>query len=183
MMMKRSNQAFGPHPLQCLLVALLIPVGAAMAQPGWRYEGDSGGTGGSAFQDHIPMAAQLAEVRVWSWEWINAIQLVYRTRDGRMIETAVHGRDGRKDGNLDGDGGHLDVLSLRPDEWITGVEGMYGKFVNSITVTLNSGRSATFGRGGEHPYRFAAKRDEAIVGFQGRSSKYLDAIGVAYRDR
>ncbi len=166
------------------LAALLIPAAVVIAQPNWRFEEISGGTGGSPFKDdNVPPSAQLAELRVWSGEWINAIQAVYRTRDGRTIETPVHGRDGKKDGNLDGDGGHLDVLTLRPDEWIASIEGSYGKFVNRITVTLNNRRSMTFGKGGEHPFQYSAKPDEAIVGFQGRSSKYLDAIGIAHLNR
>jgi hypothetical protein len=131
-----------------------------------------GGRGGSAFTDReVPAGARISEIRVNSGNFIDAIQAVYISRDGRTMDGPRHG----------GPGGRSDVFRLDSDEYLIGIYGRCGDYVDSITFRTNKRTSQTFGgRGGRADYRIDVPQGSAAVGFVGRSAKYLDAIGLTY---
>jgi hypothetical protein len=131
-----------------------------------------GGRGGSAFSDrNMPAGARISEIRVNSAEFIDGIQAVYTLRDSRMVEGPRHG----------GTGGRGDVFRLDSDEYVIGIYGRYGDYIDSMVIRTNKRTSQAFGgRGGRADYRIDVPQGSMAIGFAGRSAKYLDAIGLIY---
>ena len=76
-------------------------------------------------------------------------------------------------------------IQLGPSEFLTGVSGTIGPFRNllnvitSLTFVTNNARSyGPFGKGRGTPFHTQMQNNGRIVGFFGRSSQYLNAIGV-----
>jgi hypothetical protein len=131
-----------------------------------------GGRGGSVFSDRdIPAGARISEIRISSANYIDGIQAVYTLRDGRILEGQRHG----------GTGGRGDVFRLDSDEYVMGISGRYGDYIDSMSIRTNKRTSQTFGgRGGRADYRIDIPQGSIAIGFAGRSAKYLDAIGLTY---
>jgi hypothetical protein len=92
-------------------------------------------------------------------------------RDGRTMEGPRRG----------GTGGRGDVFRLDSDEYVTGIYGRFGDYVDSLVIRTNKRTSQTFGgRGGRSEYRVDVPQGSMAVGFAGRSARYLDAIGLTY---
>lgn len=67
-----------------------------------------------------------------------------------------------------------------PNEHIASVEGTYDGFVTSLTFKTSKGKtSATFGNAIGTKFVFAEK-DFVLVGFRGRSSDLIDALGAHF---
>jgi hypothetical protein len=129
-----------------------------------------GGGGGSAFSDEsVPRGARISEVRVRSGNAVNSIQAIYTLLDGRLFEGKIHG----------GDGGALGVFQLDPDEYVTGLSGHSGENINSIAIRTNKRTSQVFGGDGSGGiFIINVPAGKQAIGFTGRSSSYLNAIGL-----
>ncbi len=129
-----------------------------------------GGRGGNEFADtDIPYGARITEIRVRSAKNIDSIQAVYLLQDGSRYEGPLHG----------GSGGNLSVFRLDSDEYITGISGRYGLYIDSLTIKTNKRTSATYGgKGGNTPFNIAVSGNTRAIGFAGRAASYLDAIGL-----
>jgi hypothetical protein len=78
-----------------------------------------------------------------------------------------------------GDGGHFTPFVLARDEYLTGITGWYGAYVNSLTLHTNQRSSHQFGgRGGEREFRIQAGPGEQIVGLICRAETFIHAIGA-----
>jgi hypothetical protein len=132
----------------------------------------AGGRGGSPFSDEeIPAGARISEIRVRSGRNVDSIQAVYTLQNGRSIEGRVHG----------GTSGNIQTFRLDSDEYIIGISGRCGDFVDSIIIETNKRRSPTFGGpGGDRSYSIEVPGGSQVIGFTGRAGGYLDAIGVNY---
>ena len=133
-------------------------------------EGPSGGTNGQEFsdlkkiQDHPE--STVAEVRIWSGERVDAIQIVMHDKNGAAYDLDKHG----------GNGGGYQVLTMSQDEKIVEVSGTYGVEVDSIEIVTSKGKTLKgggFGGGSHFQYQ-----SDSILGFVGRSGDRIDAIGV-----
>jgi hypothetical protein len=81
-----------------------------------------------------------------------------------------------------GRGGTYYVLTLQPGDYITGISGKYGTFVDSIQIHTNQRVSRRYGGpGGSADYIYEAPSGWEVAGFCGRAGTYLDAIGVVLR--
>jgi hypothetical protein len=131
-----------------------------------------GGSGGSAFSDKdAPHGSRIIEVRVQAGDWGDGIQAVYLTSDGRTIEGARHG----------GSGGGATAFRLDSDEYIVGISGRFGKYIDSLQIRTNKRTSQVFGgRGGDRDFRVDVPAGTQAVGFLGRAGAYLDALGLVY---
>ena len=135
--------------------------------------GPVGGNGGRPFDNYdIPEDARLTAIHVFT-EWvINALQFDF-------IQT-----DGTPGGNglIGGLGGEHHVFYLDEDEFLTGISGRAGWYVDSIRFHTNKRISPTFGgAGGDRDFSFAAPEASEIYGLFGRSGWYIDALGVYTR--
>jgi hypothetical protein len=131
-----------------------------------------GGRGGSVFSDSdIPLGARISEVRVRAGRNIDSIQAVYTLQDGRLFEGPTHG----------GRGGRSMVFRLERDEYIIGLSGRCGNYIDSLSIRTNKRTSSIFGgSGGSSDFRIDVPAGYQAIGFVGRSGDYLDAIGLSY---
>lgn len=131
-----------------------------------------GGPGGSAFMDPAPeQGARVVEVQVHSGEYVDSVQLVYMLSDGRTVMGALHG----------GPGGQLAVFHLDADEYLVGVSGRGGEFIDSIEFQTNKRTTPTYGgNGGRRDFRVDVPPNAQVTGFAGRAGEYLDAIGLTF---
>jgi hypothetical protein len=132
----------------------------------------AGATGGSAFQDSaITQDARVAEVRIASGDFIDSIQFVYALADGRRATGTLRG----------GSGGNVNTFSLDSDEYITGISGRFGRYIDSLRIHTNKRTSPFYGgSGGREPFRIDVPPANQAIGLIGRSGRYLDALGLIY---
>jgi hypothetical protein len=132
----------------------------------------AGGAGGAAFVDpDVPMGARVVEVIVRAGDYLDSIQMIYSLPNGRPLEGARHG----------GNGGRAGSFRLDPGEYIVGLSGRCGEYVDSLRIHTNRRTSELFGgRGGDREYQIDVPDGNQATGFMGRSGEYLDAIGLTY---
>ena len=135
----------------------------------------AGGSGGSAFSDPAPQqGARILEVRVRVGEQVDSVQFLYGLPNGSSYEGPRHG----------GGGGTLNTFRLDSDEYLVGISGRSGDFIDSISFQTNKRTSPVFGgRGGSRDYNLQVPEGNQATGFTGRSGNYLDAIGLTYARR
>jgi len=131
-----------------------------------------GGRGGTAFADSSDVKGiRILEIRVFSGDWVDAVQAVYLMPDGQIVEGSRHG----------GRGGRQSVFRLDSDEQVTGISGRHGDYIDSIRIHTSKRTSSLFGgRGGNRDFRIEVPSGNQAIGFTGRSGDYVDAIGLAY---
>ncbi|MBD2427411.1 MAC/perforin domain-containing protein [Phormidium sp. FACHB-1136] len=148
----------------------------------------AGGSGGSEFSDLEPLPTQgdnyqkryqearVKEVRVWIGACIDAVQIVL---DDESSPFKSHG----------GSGGSIDVLKLGSGDYITGVEITVGSMktfvfsgepcVTSLKLFMNQSHPWTVGNhNSQQAIRLDVPSGYHVIGFHGRSGKYLDSLGV-----
>lgn len=154
-----------------LVVAALCGSGRAFAQQATATE-IFGGQGGGAFSDpEMEQGARVVEVQVHSGDFVDSVQMVYMLRDGRTVMGPRHG----------GSGGRLGVFHLDADEYLVGVSGRAGDYIDSLEFQTNKRTSPTFGgRGGKREFRADVPSNAQVTGFAGRAGEYLDAIGLTF---
>jgi hypothetical protein len=132
----------------------------------------AGGNGGNAFSDRsIPLGAIISEIRVGAGKNIDSIQAVYVLKDGRTLEGPVHG----------GRGGNFNVFRLNPGEYITGLSGRYGEYIDSLSIQTNQRVSPVFGGlGGSRNFSISIPQGNMLVSLAGRSGERLDSISLYY---
>jgi len=156
------------------ICAVLLMFGMSCLGFGQQTEATNiaGGRGGTSFSDTaIPSGAIVSEVHIYSGEIVDSVQLLYTLSDGRTQLSPRHG----------GTGGNQNTFRLDSDEYIVGLSGRYGEYVDSIRIHTNKRASPLYGgRGGSQDYRIVVASGNHGVGFLGRSGEYLDAIGLIY---
>ncbi|HQY89975.1 jacalin-like lectin [Caldilinea sp.] len=137
--------------------------------------GPSGGNGGLPLQGVvIPAGARISEVRVTCGWFVDSIQIGYTDAAGES-----HMLPG-----VGGHGSHAHQFALEAGEYLVGISGRSGRYVDSIVFHTNLRVSPTYGGGsGEHAFSFLAPEDSEVVGFFGSADWYIDAIGILTRGR
>lgn len=132
----------------------------------------AGGTGGQQFADRqIPLGARITQIRIRAARYVDSIQAVYALPGGSLYEGPIYG----------GTGGSLHVLELAADEFVTGISGRVGDYVDSIVVHTNRRSFPAYGgSGGRQSFRIEVPAGNQGLGFTGRAARYLDAIGLGY---
>ncbi|MBN2337078.1 MAG: hypothetical protein JXP48_00950 [Acidobacteria bacterium] len=135
----------------------------------------AGGTGGQQFADRqVPLGARISQVRIRTGRYVDSIQAVYTLPGGSLYEGPLYG----------GTGGTLNVLELAANEYITGISGRAGNYVDSIVVHTNRRSFPAYGgSGGRQAFRLEVPAGNQALGFTGRAARYLDAIGLGYAPR
>jgi len=137
--------------------------------------GPAGGHGGHEFHGYAaPTGAKVREIRVNAGLYVDGLQFVYSEADGAAVEMA----------HLGGRGGLHHTVTLDEDEYLTGVSGRCGHYIDSIRFHTNKRTTDSYGGpGGEDEYRFEAAAGGEIVGLVGRAGWFIDQLGVVVRDR
>jgi hypothetical protein len=131
-----------------------------------------GGPGGNAFSDfQPPTGARVAEVRVRSGNMVDSVQMVYALADNSTVVGPRHG----------GSGGNNNSFRLDGDEYIIGLAGRYGDYLDALRIITNKRTSPTYGgRGGRTDFRVDVPSWNMALGFAGRAGQYVDALGLVY---
>jgi predicted flap endonuclease-1-like 5' DNA nuclease len=137
--------------------------------------GPSGGNGGHEFDGYtIPAGGKVHEIRVNAGLYVDGLQLVYVGADGAVTELP----------HLGGRGGLHHTFTLDADEYLTGISGRSGRYIDSIRFHTNKRTSDKIGgAGGEDEFHFEAAANSEVAGFFGRADWFVDKLGVIVRDR
>ncbi len=132
-----------------------------------------GNLGGTVFTDTVTARQFLKGINIRSGWWLDAIQGVLTT--GTL---PLHG----------GTGGGAATATLNAGEYLVGINGFYGNYVGKISFVTNTGRvlgpyGAGLGGSDTTSFSYTVPAGNEIVGFTGRASGFLNAIGVVYRFR
>jgi hypothetical protein len=132
----------------------------------------AGGPGGTPFSDtQIPYGVRILEVHIFAAKYVDAVQLQYELPNGQILMGPKHG----------GSGGRESILRIDSDEYIVGISGRFGNYIDSIQFHTNKRSSEVFGgTGGRQDYAINVANDHQAAGFVGRAGAYLDAIGLTY---
>ena len=136
-------------------------------------QGPSCGQGGSAFSDDaVPEGARVVRINIRHGDYIDAIQTELIGVDGKMVTMPLHG----------GNGGTPTDFTLDTGEYITDITGKCGSYLDSLQIHTNKRTSQVFGGpGGASSYQYSVNGSSQIIGFFGRSGKYVDGIGIITR--
>jgi large repetitive protein len=132
-----------------------------------------GSVGGTTFTDSVAANQSLTGVNVRSGWWLDSIQGILNA--GTL---PTHG----------GTGGFIGIASLSAGEYLVGINGVYGNYVGKISFVTNTGRvlgpyGSGLGGSDTTAFSYTVPVGSEIIGFTGRESTYLNAIGVVYRTR
>ncbi len=149
-------------------IAFFLPT-ILHAEPAVMMSHLAGGLGGSHFVA-LPKNTHeaISSITVRSSKVINSIQLTFS--NGKITsQTMPYG----------GEGKIASTFRLNPGEYITRVYGFSGKIVYSLAIMTSTGRKYAWGgKGGQSRFSFSGSKQDPIIGLWGRSSNYVDAIGV-----
>jgi hypothetical protein len=166
----RKNVGRGSMKVRYILSGCLVLVTAMVGAPAFAQTiyGPYGGRGGIYFEDVIPHGANIVELQIRSGAYIDAIQVFYET-GGQRVGLARRG----------GNGGQLYRFVLQSGEFIRGISGKYGAFVDSLTIHTNLRSSPRYGGiGGAHNFHTMLPSGHVLLGFVGRAGQFVDAIGI-----
>ena len=137
--------------------------------------GPTGGHGGNEFADVVlPAGARVCAVHIFADRYIDGLQFVFAKANDPHDTLPLLGNKG----------GHHHVLLLDDDEYLTGISGRSGDYVDSIRIHTNRRVSDVYGgHGGKSEFDFTADAAEEIVGYFGRAGWYVDALGLIARER
>lgn len=135
--------------------------------------GPAGGNGGKPFDHYdIPEGGRLTAIHVYTDWVINAIQFDYAGADGRAGNNPLIG----------GLAGEHHIFYLEAGEYLIGISGRVGWYIDSVRFHTNRNVSPAYGGpGGERDFSFVAPEGFEIDGLFGRSGWYIDALGVSVR--
>lgn len=119
--------------------------------------GTTGGEGGLAFDNYqVPEGARLREIRLLCDQYVNALQLIYTDADGNIGELRPVG----------GLSGQLQVFTLEDGEYLTGISGRSGWYIDSLKFNTNKRSSETYGgTGGETYFQIDAPKNTELPDF------------------
>ncbi|KAI3936405.1 hypothetical protein MKW98_000679 [Papaver atlanticum] len=169
-----SNYLSGPSPTSSTTTSVRKSKVIIVKEPVPHGPGPWGGDGGKTWDDGAYTG--IKQIHLTKTEAILSIQIQY-DRDGRTVWSARHGGSGR--------GTTIKIKFHYPDEILTCITGYYGAVVGEETVEVIKSLTFYTSRGKYGPYGveagtfFSSTMTEGkVVGFHGRCSSYLDAIGV-----
>jgi hypothetical protein len=131
--------------------------------------GTAGGDGGDEFIDSLPQGAKITAVKIRHGLYVDSLEVIYKTADGKTRSSGPHG----------GDGGSEATFTLEEGEYIKGITGRSAAFVDSLVIVTNKRKSERYGGdGGEKEFSFMMPEGRAFAGFFGRSGAFIDQIGI-----
>jgi hypothetical protein len=149
-----------------------LPSSAAGTKDERTKIGAAGGNGGDAFVDnHLPKGAHVLGVKVRHGAVVDAVELLYKTAEGKVEGLGHHG----------GNGGSESTFLLNKGEYINGITGTTdGTHIVSIVIVTNQRKSDKFGGApneGKDKFSYVTQGDE-VVGFYGRADSFVVQLGM-----
>lgn len=135
--------------------------------------GPWGGIDGGRAQDITAIPKRLESITIHSGWTVDSISFIYLDQAGQKHRAGPWG----------GPGGDPYMIEFGSSELLKEVSGTYGlyegwKVIRSIKFVTNKKQYGPFGRQEGTPFSVPVQNNSSIVGFFGRSGKYLDAVGT-----
>jgi hypothetical protein len=135
----------------------------------WQQSAAAGGSGGSAFSDDLTQVARLAGFVINSGWYVDGIQGIFQRCDGTPFNGPWHGGVG---------GTSHSIVNFAPSEYIVGITGSSGWYINQITIQTNLDTYGPYGQQtGANAWNVPY---DNIGGFFGSAGSYLDKLGFFY---
>jgi len=142
--------------------------------------GPFGGGGGFPFQDDfLSSDERILQVNLRTGNFVDAVQVVYENASGVRRAMPVHGAGDKSDREQT----FTAHVVLDADEFITGILGRSGAFLDSVFFTTNLGRYGPFGGNGGKPLEIRIPDDQRVIGFFGRAGNFVGALGILVSPR
>ncbi len=134
--------------------------------------GPNGGEGGLPIEEcAIPAGARICEVQVSSGWFVDSIRVQYVDATGETQALP----------SIGGRGLLSHYFTLEAGEYLIGISGRSGQYVDSIVFHTNQRISPTYGGSGGDDFTLLAPEGSEVVGFFGRAGWFVDAIGIVTR--
>ncbi|MEM7332475.1 MAG: jacalin-like lectin [Chloroflexota bacterium] len=134
--------------------------------------GPIGGQGGVEIEEYaIPNGFKIKEIHLLTTDVVEGIQFTITDGKGGKTMPLLGGNSSNRKRHF--------VFSLGRDEYLTGISGHYGWYVDAVRLHTNRRVSPIYGgHGGEKDFYFSANEDEEVIGLVGRADWYVDALGI-----
>lgn len=147
------------------------------------WQGPSGGEGGSELVDSPILDSSLtrvSEIRVCAGTYVDSVQITHK-----LLPGAPAGLAGTSFPRHGGPGGTCRNFTIKPGDFVTRIDGRYGKFVTRLCLHSHDegALGCTGAGGGQGTFQYLAPPGMEIAGFGGRAGLFVDAIGVIFRAR
>ena len=132
----------------------------------------------------IPLTEQpvLASITLWGQNgvYVNQIGTSYETSSGTV--QFVHGGTSQQGGKKANSVCASSPLNLKSGEFITGISGVDGDYVNQLTFTTSLGQSLTWPTSCQSSgaFNWSVPQGATLVGFQGSCGSVLNQLQPAY---
>lgn len=140
-------------------------------------KGPVGGDGGaeiSAYQ--IPDGYRIKEIHLLTTDVIEGIQFTVTDGTGGRSMPVLGGQSSNRKKHF--------VFAMGHDEYLTGISGHYGWYIDSLRLHTNRRVSPLYGgHGGEQEFFFTAGEGEEVAGLVGRAGWFVDALGIVTRPK
>lgn len=133
--------------------------------------GPVGGSGGETYAFAIPKDERIVEVYARADWYVDGL-ICYHS----LITDDVP--------YIGGEGGVENVFVLAPGEYITGLSGRYGIYIDTVKIHTSKRESVEIGGngdGGEFDYALMAPEGHEIVGLFGTASDVVNSMGIITR--
>lgn len=174
------NSAFGQSPITAQSGATPVSVFLPLVSINgprqlYRLSPTAGrSTGGTSYQDSVPDDARVSELWISAGTFIEGVQIWHLYSDGMLYTAGPHGSWG----------GQLYRIVFAADEYIVGLNGKSGLYMDSLSVVTNKRTLGPYGgSGGDTTFSIVAPAGLEIVGLFGRSGGLLDYTGALARQR
>ena len=139
--------------------------------------GPVGGQGGLEIGEYaVPNGFKIKEIHLLTTNVVEGIQFTITDGKGGKTMPLLGGNSNNRKRHF--------VFSLGRDEYLTGISGHYGWYVDAIRIHTNRRVSPIYGgHGGQKDFYFSANDDKEVVGLVGRADWYVDSLGILTRQK
>lgn len=134
--------------------------------------GPVGGNGGQEITPYtIPNGYKIKEVHLLITDVVEGIQFTVTDGTGGKTMPVLGGNSHNRKRHF--------VFALGQDEYLTGISGHYGWYIDSLRLHTNRRVSPLYGgHGGNQEFYFSVDDGEELIGLIGRADWFVDALGI-----
>lgn len=166
---------WGKEDLGAIALQLPPPATAITTPPPEpsKYDKAYGGDEGGDVRIQVPWPDRITRLEVWYWDYVDGIELTSATGSKQLI-----GGKG-KDKNI-----HHKPINLDDDEYITGVNVEYGRYIDLVTFHTNKQSYGPYGgRPQKNKTPIQAPNGKRVVGFYGKAGDFVNSLGIVVQER
>ena len=134
-------------------------------QEGPNCQGPWGGPNGKPFSDPNILGAQIQHIYLTWGSYVESVQMILTSGD-----LPAHG----------GSGPNTTDIGFASGEYLIGISGEYGKYLDAISFITNQRTWGPYGvpKPNLSPFSYYLAPGQTTIGFCGRAGSYIDALGI-----